>query len=81
MVGATGFEPATSCAQGKRANHAAPRPAVLRIAQGFPCYQERGSGRTLNHRGLQGAFSPERAGLKARLSWMVVEKMPFGGEA
>ena len=39
MVGATGFEPATSCAQGKRANHAAPRPAVLRIAQGFPCLQ------------------------------------------
>jgi hypothetical protein len=26
MVGATGFEPATSCSQGKRANHAALRP-------------------------------------------------------
>lgn len=26
MVGATGFEPATSCSQGKRANQTAPRP-------------------------------------------------------
>ena len=29
MVGAAGFEPATSCSQGRRANQAAPRPDPL----------------------------------------------------
>ena len=33
FVGAAGFEPATSCSQGRRANQAAPRPDPYRCAK------------------------------------------------
>ncbi len=33
MVGATGFEPATSCSQGRHSSQAEPRPDIVKFAE------------------------------------------------